>query len=495
MNAVFRHGVASGDPTQDAVVIWTRVSSTRAVPIPVGWTMARDRDLRDVVSAGVADADPEADHTLHVDVEGLEPDRQYWYGFEALGERSPTARTRTLPYRTDRLAFAMVSCAKYNAGFFNAYARIAERQDLNFVLHLGDYIYEASQTPPKSQTPSADIGRPFDPEHECIRLEDYRRRYAQHRLDPDLRRLHHTHPFIATVDDHEFADGAWRGGSTEHRPDRDGPWAERVAAALRARREWMPYRIPDPLDLGRIYRTVRLGTLADLLLIDTRTHRDEPAPGRMRHPDHSQLGSDQREWLLTELKESRATWCLLGNGSVFAQIWSDRLPDSVRTALLALKVTNPEFTGPDPDQWDGYPAEREVILQALEDRGMGDVVVLSGDVHIGMASELVRDPFDPTQRPVAVEFVTTSLTSQNVDDKMGWKADTRSVPMEQAFVKALPHVQWCDFDAHGYVVVDVRPDRVRGEWWFVDTVRRPSLSETMATAFEVVRGTPRLVPG
>jgi alkaline phosphatase D len=474
---------------------WTRISSPGALPVAVGWLLAEDPDLRDVVASGSTEADLDADFTVHVDVEGLEPDRQYWYRFEALGERSPVARTRTLPYRGEQLRIAMVSCAKYNAGFLNAYARIADRRDLNFVLHLGDYIYEASQTPPKTQTASADIGRPFDPRHECVRLEDYRGRYAQYRLDPDVQHLHHTHPLIATVDDHEFADGAWSGGSTEHRPERDGPWADRLAAALRARREWMPYRSPDPSDWGRVFRTVPLGQLADLLLIDTRTRRDEPVPERLTHPDHSQLGTEQREWLLAELNRSRATWCLLGNGSVLSHIWSDRLPDSVKPAMLALKTTNPEFTGPDPDQWDGYPAERDLILRALEDRGRGDVVVLSGDVHIGMAGELIRDPFDPTQRPVAVEFVTTSLTSQNVDDKMGWEADTRSVPMEQAFVEALPHVRWCDFDAHGYVLVDVRPDRVRGEWWFVDTVLRPSDAEAMAAAFEVLRGTPRLMPG
>jgi len=178
-NGVFRHGVASGDPLQDRVVIWTRVSMPTPDPVDVTWTFARDPELSDVVGTGNARAHPEDDFTVHVDVDGLEPDRHYWYGFDAAGSRSPVGRTRTLPAATDHLRFAIVSCAKFNAGFLNGYARVADREDLQFLLHLGDYIYEASQTPPASQTPGAEIGRPFEPRNECVTLGDYRTRYAQ----------------------------------------------------------------------------------------------------------------------------------------------------------------------------------------------------------------------------------------------------------------------------------------------------------------------------
>jgi PhoD-like phosphatase/PhoD-like phosphatase, N-terminal domain len=228
---LFAHGVASGDPLTDGVVIWTRLTSHEDL-IPVEWTVARDRDLRDVVASGGTVAEAKRDRTIHVDVSNLEPANQYFYGFTAQGETSPIGRTRTLPGAgVKRLRFAVCSCAKYNAGFFNAYSRIADRGDLDFVLHLGDYIYEASNTPPKSQTPGADIGRPFDPLGECRTLADYRRRYAQYHRDPDVQRLHHALPMIATLDDHELADGAWSGGATEHRPDEHGPWADRRAAA------------------------------------------------------------------------------------------------------------------------------------------------------------------------------------------------------------------------------------------------------------------------
>ena len=496
MESVFGHAVASGDPLPDRVVIWTRATVEGATaPIALSWTMARDPELRDVVASGGAAADPDADFTCSVDVDGLEEDTHYWYAFFHGDERSPVGRTRTLPAHGDHLRFAMVSCAKFNAGYLNGYARIADREDLNFMLHLGDYIYEASQTPPASQTTSKDIGRPFDPLHECVTLADYRTRYAQYHRDPDVQRLHLTHPLFGTVDDHEFADGAWRDGSTEHQPDRDGPWADRRAAAFRARWEWLPYRTPDPSNPERVWRSVKAGDFAEFFLIDTRSLRDDPAvPGAISDPRHSQLGPEQGPWLLHGLRESNAHWRILANGSCMTHLWKPGLPEAARVGLLALKLTNPTYDGPDPDQWDGYPAERDRILQWLQDDGQGNAVVLSGDVHIGLASELYRDPFaDDPGDPVAVELVTTSLTSQNVDDKKGWPPDTESVPGEEAYIEAMPHMKYTDWDGHGYVLVDVDPERVRAEWWYVNEVIRPSDGERMDAAFEVPHGKPRLV--
>jgi alkaline phosphatase D len=485
--------VASGDPTGDRLVIWTRVTTTAAEPPPVSWTVATDPVLSDIVASGTTTPDPDADGTVHVDVEGLRPGTTYHYGFDILGERSPVARTRTLPPPdADHLRIAMVSCAKYAAGFFNAYGRIAERDDLDFVLHLGDYIYEVSNKPPATQTVGPDIGRPYVPANECVSLDDYRARYGHYHQDPDLMAMHHAHPVIGIVDDHEFADNVWREGSLEHRDERDGPWADRRAAAFRARWEWLPARRPDPADPERVWRSVALGDLADLLLIDTRTRRDEPIDGpEQADPSRSQLGPDQRAWFLEQLAASTAAWRLIGNSSVMGHIWDERLPAETIPGLMKLEMTNEAGTGPDPDQWDGYPAERDAILEAFGDAG--DVVVLSGDVHIGLAMDLPRDRHD--DRAVAVELVTTSLTSQNVDDKMGWEPRTGSVPMERAWVAAIPYVKFADFDDHGYVIVDVTPERVRGEWWFIDAVREPTTGEHLGAAWEVHRGDARLVPG
>jgi alkaline phosphatase D len=492
--SVFQHGVASGDPLTDRVMLWTRVTQDDPDPVPVDWVIARDASLGDVVGSGVTEATVEHDWTVHIDAAGLEPDTHYWYGFRALGEDSTIARTRTLAAETEHLRFAMVSCAKFNAGFFNAYTRIAQRDDLQFLLHLGDYIYEASNTPPASQTPGADIGRPFDPLNECVTLDDYRRRYNQYHRDPDVQTLHAAHPVIGTVDDHEFADGAWRDGASEHKPDEYGPWSERKANAFRVRWEWLPARPVDPDDPERVFRTVRIARLADVFIIDTRTKRDEPVGGPpMTNPERSALGPEQREWLFEELADSDARWRLLANPSVMGQTWREDLPDDVKRALKKVKLLADDMQGPDFDQWDGYPAEREALLRRMAETGENDLVVLSGDVHVSLALELDPNPFDDDDTPIAVEFVTPSLTSQNLDDKMGWQRRTASVPLEAAALKALPHWHWCDLDSHGYVIIDVTPERVRAEWWHLDTVLEHSPNEELGAAFEVAHGTPRLV--
>jgi alkaline phosphatase D len=491
----FRHGVASGDPLDDGVILWTRVTTDSTEPVDVSWTVARDAALADVVTSGAAIAEPERDHPVHVDVRGLEPGTIYFYGFRAAGESSPVARTRTLPGPgVDHVRIATVSCASYNAGFFNVYARITERDDLQFLLHLGDYVYETPNMLPPGAPQPPDIGRPFDPLDECVTLADYRTRYAQYRGDPDVQALHHTHPIVAIVDDHEYADGAWRDGSSWHRPEQ-GPWADRKAAALRARWEWMPCRPPDPTDPEHVWRTVHIGDLADLFLIDMRTHRDEPVPPpASEEPSRSTLGAAQRDWLLAELAASTARWRLLGNASVMGQTWCEHLPEAVRAPLATLRLLGDEGTGPDPDQWDGYPVERATLLRQVEEHGYGNLVVLSGDVHVGIALELHVDSFAGGD-PVAVEFVTASLTSMNLDDKMGWpRRSETSLAIERATVETLTHWKWCDFDSNGYVVVDVTPERVLAEWWFVDTVLEPSTYEECGARWIVRHGTPRLVP-
>jgi alkaline phosphatase D len=489
--SLFRHGIASGDPDTDRVVIWTRVTPRDQAPVDLRWVVARDPELDAVVARGGGAAGPDSDFTFQADIAGLEPATRYWYAFEAAGEQSPVGRTRTLPGpETDHLRFGVVSCAKYNAGFFNGYARIADRDDLDFVLHLGDYIYEAAQRPPPSQTPGADIGRPFDPRHECRTLADYRIRYGQYRADPDTRALHAAHPLLATLDDHELADGAWRGGSEEHKPDRDGPWEVRRAACFQARREWLPQRLPDPSEPDRVFRTVAIGTLADLFLMDTRSRRDQPLEGPAMHdPRRSQLGPLQRNWLIDGVERSTAAWRLLANSSVMGQTWSPGISADLWPALRSLKLVGANG-GPDRDQWDGYPVERDRLLQLLADR---DVVVLSGDVHVALALELRRDGAAAESEPAAVEFVTASLTSQNLDEKMGWGYRQGSLPVEEQLRRVLQGIRWCDLDSHGYLVVDVTRERVRAEWWFVNGVRAPTRDEQLAMTATVERGTTRLM--
>jgi len=479
---------ASGDPTDRRVVIWTRVSGAAGDAIGVQWRLAELESGRPA-GHGQTLARADADWTVSVDVGGLRPNTSYTYAFEVDGEVSPTGRTRTLPDGdVGRTRFAQVSCAKYNAGHFNAYARLAERDDIAFILHLGDWIYEASQNPPASQTPSKDIGRPFDPLHECRTLEDYRTRYAQYRLDPHVQAVAAAHPFIGTVDDHEFADGAWREGATEHKPEY-GPWSERKANAFRAREEWLPIRRPDPDNPERVYRSVPIGDLADLFLIDTRTRRDEPVPEpEMSKPDRTALGPEQRQWLLDSIDASTATWRLLANPSVMGRTWSPDLPEDVKPGLVKVKLLADDGNGPDFDQWDGYPVEREMFLDHIADNGIDNLVVLSGDVHVS----LVLDLHHNEDEPVAAEAHQQYVDRTNLDDKMKWPR--RSAQMEEIVTRAeefLKDWRWADLDSHGYVVIDVTPAQVTAQYWHVDSVIEPTPNEELACTWAVEHGSRR----
>lgn len=490
----FLHGVASGDPLPDGVILWTRLSPPGTGAFEINWQVSLDPAFNRLVASGTVSARAEADFCVHVDVGGLSPNTHYFYRFTFEDEVSRTGKTKTLPAGSvGHLRFAQVSCAKFNAGYFNAYGCIAAREDLDFLLHLGDYIYEAANTPPPSQTPGADIGRPFEPLHECKSLVDYRLRYNQYHRDPDVQRMHASLPVIATVDDHEFADGAWKGGASEHKPERDGDWQTRKAAAFQARWEWLPARMPDPADPSRAFRTVHLGNLADLFLIDTRTRRDEPAPPpTMNDPARSALGVAQCGWLFDALQASRAAWRLLGNPSVLATTWRPDLPAEVKEALVKVKLIDAQGSGPDYDQWDGYPVERDRLLALVDERGMRNLVVLSGDVHVSLAIELKRDGASIASEPLAVEFVNPSLTSQNLDEKMGWAPRTKSLAVEEILMQTLPHIHWCDLDSHGYNVVDVTPERVRCEWWAVESVLYPSSKERLNAAFLAPAGSTHL---
>ena len=484
---MFEHGIASGDPTTDSVMIWTRVTADEE-SVPVDWLMARDAELTDAVASGAATAEANADHTVRVDVGGLDPGCEYFYGFTTAAGRSPTGRTRTLPADPERLRFATCSCAKFNAGFFNAYSRIAERTDLDFLLHLGDYIYEASNTPPKTQTPGADIGRPFDPEGECRTLAEYRTRYSQYRRDPDVQRLHAVLPIIPTLDDHELADGAWAGGADAHDPAEHGPWSERRERAFRARREWLPIREPDPGDPTRAFRTVRAGDLAEIHLLDIRSRRDRPALApEMSNPDRSMLGEEQRAWLFGALERPQAAWRFIATPSILTRTWVPHPSEPLATALAKLKLIDEDGEGPDEDQWDGYPAERTALLERLA--AIDDAVVVSADIHVSIAGQ-VRDDGGEA---VAVELTSPSLTSQNLDEKLGVEPRGEEIAAaEQAFTGAFDHVAWCDLSGHGYVVVDCDAERLRAEWWHVDGVLARTDGERRVAAFEIPRGTAEL---
>jgi alkaline phosphatase D len=433
------------------------------------------------VATGSVRAGPERDHAVKVDAAGLEPDTRYWYGFSADGHASAVGRTKTLPAPgspADHLRLAFASCSNYPFGFFNAYGLIAEREDLDLVLHLGDYLYEYENGRYGDGTA---LGRIPLPDREIVTLDDYRLRYATYRSDPDLQEVHAAHPFVCVWDDHELANNAWREGAENHDPDREGSWRDRRRAAVQAYLEWMPIRETGLAGGGgRIYRRFRYGTLADILMLDTRLvgrSAEAAAPEAVAEiwdPRRSLLGPAQEAWLFEELRRSQrdgVAWRILGQQVMLGQLRG-------RSGLIL-----------NTDQWDGYAASRRRLLDLLAGEGISDVVVLTGDLHSSWAQDISRDPYDPAvysphsgAGSLAVEFVTPGITSPGVSDPA--KADERAATA----LEANPHLRWVDLIHRGYAILDVTPEHARAEWYFVDTVQERRRSERFAKAWQTKRG-------
>jgi alkaline phosphatase D len=468
-DGVFRHGVASGDPLRDRVVLWTRVTPGEpGATVDVGWTIARDARMSRLVASGSMRTSAARDYTVKIDAVGLAAESTYYFRFAARGARSPVGRTRTLPARTaKRVKLAIASCANLPFGFFNVYRGIAARPDLDLVLHLGDYIYEYPNNG-YGNRPEGD-GRPFGrvprPDRETITLDDYRERYAQYREDPDLQAAHRQHPFIVIWDDHEIANDAWSGGAQNHNPG-EGEWSARRAAAVQAWREWMPVREAANADF-RIYRQFPLGDIADLMMLDTRlAGRDQQAIPRdvagIERASRQLLGPLQEDWLADNLRDSTAAgraWQILGQQVMFA-------PQIPRGKPA---VNN--------DSWEGYRAARTRVFDMAAHANVKHLVVLTGDVHSPWAFDLSRDPFDAHQYDprtgkgaVGTEIVTAAVTSPN-------PLAPERIP---ALFSARPHLRYVASGDRGYVVIDITSDQLQADWWAVPTITERSESEQFA---------------
>jgi len=476
---LFQHGVASGDPLPDRVMLWTRITSppTRSAigPIAVRWLVAEDEKLSRIVAQGDAPAAPERDFTVKVDAGGLRPGRQYFYAFDAGGQRSPIGRTKTLPADgATRLRLAIASCANYPAGYFNAYRGIANRTDLDLVLHLGDYIYEFADG---VYGDSQSIGRAPLPAGEASTLADYRLRYAIYRSDPDLQEVHRVHPFVVVWDDHEIANDTWSGGAQNHGAAQ-GDWATRLAAAYRAYVEWLPIRETPGAGM-RLYRDFRLGGLADLIMLDTRSTRDRQVVtgnlAELAGPRRTLLGAAQEAWLFDRLRTSTregAPWRLLGQQMLFA----------------ALSPKGQPLT---PDLWEGYPAARRRVLDFLAAEKIRDMAVLTGDLHSSWAVDVAPNPWGaagaPDAQPIAVEVVTPAISSPPLFADAAFRAHVLQVRA------GAPHVKYLSGDANGYVLLDVTRDRLQADYFVVPTVRTHLDMESRAARFICERGSARLV--
>jgi len=460
----FRHGVASGDPLTDRVIVWTRVTVDDDRDVDVDWIVAQDESFAHPVQRGTFTTSAARDHTVKVDVPGLVPGSVYHYRFTALGIVSPTARTRTLPAaNVSHVQIGVVSCSNYPRGHFNVYGALAERDDLDVIVHLGDYIYEYANEGYGDGTPLGRIAEPAD--RECTTLADYRARHACYKGDAQLRAVHARHPFIAIWDDHEIANNTWVAGAQNHQVE-EGAFMVRRNAAVQAWHEWMPVR--EASDTSRINRSFRFGDVLDLVMLDTRLVGRDRQLGHehlevIGSPGRSLLGPEQERWLLDGLQASKAAgiaWRAIGQQVLMTQLRdANGLPANT-------------------DMWDGYPAARDRVLGFLDDKEIRDVVVLTGDIHSSWASVLHRDPFAGTPA-LAVELATPAVSSP--------------VPFEPPDLPRLhathAHVRWVDMLHQGYLSVRFDAKAAIATWHHTADVLTPHTNVAARKSFAIARGT------
>ncbi|MFT4077326.1 MAG: alkaline phosphatase D family protein [Asticcacaulis sp.] len=497
----FEHGVASGDPLPDAVILWTRISGLER-GADITWQVAHDDSFTTLIAQGKTYTDAGRDYTVKVDIRGLTPDTDYVYRFLAGPIASPVGRTRTLPLETDKVVLAVASCSLHPNGYFNAYRAIADLPRVDAVVHLGDYIYEyGAGLTDYGMGNGRMLMRIPEPAHEIVSLADYRMRHAQYKRDADLQAAHARAPWICVFDDHEICNNPWRDGAENHQPD-EGDWGVRKAAALKAYSEWMPIRDAEPGKLREaIYRSFRFGKLAELVMLESRllarskqldyaedlTFSDGKPDkaafrARLNDPARELLGADQRQWLQNTLSQSvrdGVTWQVLGNQVVMARVNGPDIvkrlgPDTVK----GLRGMSPEgvrkqldtfvalFDSADPlpfnlDAWDGYPAERERLYAMIKTAGARTVVV-SGDSHCAWANQLC----DGVGQPVAVELGVTAITSPTrwLDS---WLPDLK---LAETLADQNSEVLAAEDAYNGFVRLTLTPDEMVGEWMSVNTI-------------------------
>ncbi len=463
--AAFPHSVASFDPTPDGVLIWTQTDAASSVD----WVVARDEELADVAASGTAEVRADADCTVLVDVDGLEPATTYWYRFTAGEETSRTGRTRTLPAPgadPGSVRIAMVSCANLARAPLAVARALAAVDDVDLVFHAGDYIYEDDGT-------KGDI--PVEPPRYLVTLDDYRTRYRQARRDTDLQQLHERHPMVAVWDDHDVADNTWDDGAKAHDPEEHGDFHERLAQANRARQEWVPIRYPDPSDDRRMWRSVVLGDLAELVVLDTRLGGRDKQPDEgedLDDPDRHLLSEPQWAWVEERVTDRTRPWCLLAS-QVPISVMELPMPDHLDLdGPLPDGYTLRDGIALCTDQWDGYRTERRRLVEMLDRRG-GGTVVLSADIH---SSWVFDGPFNRDLQPVAGELTGSSISSTTMGGNLGEVA-TR---LAERVAGSMDHVRWVDLDEYGFVLVDVTRDAVEGSFWAVDPYDRTATARRMS---------------
>jgi alkaline phosphatase D len=465
----FKLGVASGDPHPRGVTLWTRLipdiyepnGGMPSVRVPVRWRIATDERMRRVVRRGTTLAMPDLAHSVHVDVNGLEPGREYFYRFEYRGEASPVGHTRTAPRplaRVRSLAFAFASCQRWDEGFYSAYARMAE-ENIAFVVHLGDYLYENGINARGGirNVPVPDQFRP-----ECMTLDRYRIQYSLYKSDPDLKRAHRLFPWLVIWDDHEVENDYAAIYPEDGQANTD--FVARRAAAYQAFYEHIPLRARSlPLDGSmRLYRRMRWGNLAAFNLLDSRQYRTNQPCGDGEYPRCAEsldpavtmLGAEQERWLARGLASRASRWNVLANQVMMAQLDHNRGDPRIYWH----------------DSWDGYPTARQRLVDFMALRPVRNPIVLTGDWHSTFVNDIKRDFSNPASETVASEFVGTSISSNN--DRIVYG------PYYGPMIPANPHIKFFEGDRRGYVRC-----RVNHTHWLTDLRMVPTVSHPAAPVY------------
>lgn len=472
--APFYHGVASGDPLSDGFIIWTRISrsDTSFTPIPVDYEVADDSSFSNVIANGSVTADTSSDYCVKIDIRGLQEGTYYYYRFKAQGVTSMAGRSKTAPLgQVNRARLGVVSCSDYRRGFFQAYQNLADRNDLDLILHLGDYIYEGSGGPQ---------GRQHEPNAEIYRLQDYRQRYSQYHLDSMLQRCHQVHPFVNIWDDHDIVVDALRDTSYRHN-GAFGPYSWRKFAAIRAAREWLPIRDPDSLSSNyyKNWRKLPYGDLLEVIMLDARLYdrdkfADDTQDSLYGSPNHKIVGPEQMNWLKSSLSASTARWKVLGNQVMLSHFTAGGQP-------LVL------------ENWDGYPVERGQLYDHLDSATIENVVVVTGDFHCGFANDVPRDPlnfndYNPFNGngSLCVEFVVPSVTGDNFDEGNDFGLGTSNAGVAQNLIQVgNPHTKYVDLTSHGYLLLDLDDNRCQAEFYGLDDISDPqNTGETLLASWQ-----------
>jgi alkaline phosphatase D len=476
MNYPFTMGVASGDPLPNGVVLWTRLApdplnggGMPALAVEVGYEVAADRGFGTIVQSGTAIARPELGHSVHVELDGLEPAREYFYRFRAGAEVSPTGRTKTAPAlgaSVDQIRFGVAGCNHYETGYFTAFRRMAE-ENFDFIFHTGDYIYEGRDDGGRNNRLREHVGQ------EIYTIVDYRNRYALYKMDPDFKAVHESAPFIVSWDDHEVENNY-----TEV-DENDIPqeiFALRRAAAYQAWYETMPVRVSQ-MPVGshlNMYRSLRFGNLIDFNILDTRQYRSNQACGdgsrtdcaEALDPTRTMLGSEQERWLFDNLATANSRWTVLGQQvPIFARDFSASAP-------------NGQFS---MDKWDGYVAARNRLADRLIETGAPNPVAFSGDVHLAYGADLKTDYTDPDSRTIGVEFTNTSITSNG--DGTDVAANWEQIRGDN------PHIKYHSA-RRGYISVAATDAALQADFKILDKVTVPGLPVMTGGSLTVEAGVP-----